>query len=455
MMNKDREILHHTESLCPVCFKRIPARHLGNRDAVFLEKECPDHGRFSTLFWEGRQSYENWIRPKLPIQKRFTMTPEDLGCPFDCGLCPDHRQHTCTAVLEVTQNCNFSCRFCFAGSAPGKTVDPTLREITGLLAGVHRVSPDANLQISGGEPTLRPDLPQIISRAVETGFGFVQLNTNGFLLARDPGLAPRLKAAGLSSVFLQFDGVEDQVYEALRGRPLLEDKARAAAACMENGIGVILVPTLVPGINIDQIGPILKFGLDRAPGIRGVHFQPVSYFGRHHTAPGQHPGDDNRITIPEVLREIESQTRGQFKAGEFRPSSCEHALCSFNGKFIIRDDGRPSALTAFHTDCCTPVQAEQGSKQARDSVAEHWKAPAGIGTEPAPPVKEDGLDKFIRQAKTRMFSVSGMAFQDAWNLDLERLKGCCIHSVAPDGRLIPFCAYNLTRADGEGLYRKP
>ncbi len=155
-----------------------------------------------------------------------------------------------------------------------------------------------------------------------------------------------------------------------------------------------------------------------------------------------------------MLKEIEAQSRGEFKEAAFRPSSCEHALCSFNGKFIIQDDGRPSALTAFDTCCCKPVQAEQGSKQARDSVAEHWKAPLKSIAPAMPPTREDGLDKFIRQARTRMFSVSGMAFQDAWNLDLERLKGCCIHSVAPDGRLVPFCAYNLTRADGKGLYRK-
>nr|WP_320016355.1 radical SAM (seleno)protein TrsS [uncultured Desulfobacter sp.] len=449
-MNKGRDILHQTQSLCPVCLTPIEARHVVENDSIFLEKICRAHGLFKTRFWEGRQNYENWIRPKLPIKKRFNMTPVDKGCPFDCGLCPEHRQHTCTAVLEITQNCNFSCRFCFAGSGPGNAADPCLEEITDLLAKVYKVSPDANLQISGGEPTIRPDLPLIISRAVETGFGFVQLNTNGFLLARDPDLAPRLKDAGLDSVFLQFDGVTDTVYEALRGRPLIEDKQKAVAACVENDIGVILVPTLVPGVNIDQIGPILQFGLDHAPGIRGVHFQPVSYFGRY----GEAPKDDSRITIPEVLKEIEVQTQGQFKAAAFRPSACEHALCSFNGKFIIRDNGRPSALTAFNTACCTPVQAEQGSKQARDSVAEHWKAPLKVPGPWAPATNEDGLDKFIRQARTRMFSVSGMAFQDAWNLDLERLKGCCIHSVAPDGRLIPFCAYNLTRADGKGLYRK-
>lgn len=450
MMNNGREILHHTRSLCPVCLAPVEARHVVENDSIFLEKTCRAHGVFKTRFWEGRQNYANWIRPKLPIQQRFNMTPVKNGCPFDCGLCPEHRQHTCTAVLEVTRNCNFSCRFCFAGAGPDNAADLSLEEITDLLAKVHKVSPDANLQISGGEPTIRPDLHLIVSRAVETGFGFVQLNTNGFLLARDPDLAPRLKEAGLASVFLQFDGMTDTVYHALRGRPLIEDKQRAVAACVENDIGVILVPTLVPGVNIDQVGPILQFGLDSAPGIRGVHFQPVSYFGRH----GETPKDHGRITIPEVLKEITGQTQGQFTEKDFRPSSCEHALCSFNGKFIIRDDGRPSAVTSFNTCCCKPVQAEQGSKQARDSVAEHWKAPLKSIVPMMPATKEDGLDKFIRQARTRMFSVSGMAFQDAWNLDLERLKGCCIHSVAPDGRLIPFCAYNLTRTDGKGLYRK-
>ena len=443
--------LSRTQSLCPQCLKRIEAAYVLDGETVYMEKTCEVHGFFRTKTWQGRDSRQTWIKPKIPIEHRFHMTPEKEGCPFDCGLCPGHRQHTCTAVLEVTQNCNFHCTFCFAGAGSHRrSPDLSLDQIRSLLARVYEISPGCNLQISGGEPTLRKDLPDIVAAAKKTGFEFIQLNTNGYLPAMDGGLLKSLKNEGLSSVFIQFDGVSDTVYQALRGRPLWEIKQKAVLNCIEQDIGVILVPTLVPGINVDQIGPVLLFALDHAPGVRGVHFQPVSHFGRH---PGP-PKDSDRITIPEILAEIESQTQNKFKGRDFRPSSCEHALCSFNGKFLILEDGTLSPLLALGANCCTPVPAEQGAAQAKASVARQWGPPVKIKDSQRSDAK-DGLARFIQRSHTHMFSVSGMAFQDAWNIDLERLKGCCIHSVAPDGRLIPFCAYNLTGENHMGLYRKP
>jgi len=451
-----------TLSLCPVCFRRIKARYRVQGEDIFLEKTCPDHGSFSARIWRGLDSWNHWIRPKIPIRERFSMTPVDRGCPFDCGLCPDHGQHTCTAVLDITQRCNLHCRFCFADARKKGGGDPAFNHLVDLMERVFKVSPGCNLQLSGGEPTVREDLPKIVAAAVRTGFAFVQLNTNGLVL--DRALAFRLREAGLTSAFLQFDGVSDAVYQALRGRSLLEAKKRAIRSCAAAGIGVVLVPTLVPGINDHEIGDILKFGLDHAPAVRGVHFQPVSYFGRHPRggepdgAAAQDLADPERITIPEVLDAVQAQTGGLFRREDFKPSSCEHALCSFAGKFLNRRDKPPKALTLFDTGCCTPLPAEQGARKARALVSRHWKAPGTYGqVRNDPPEKtsgmEDGLDRFLRQAEQEMFTVSGMAFQDAWTLDLNRLKGCCIHAVAPDGRLIPFCAYNLTRADGTALYR--
>ena len=443
---------YHTQSLCPECFRPIDARHIARGEDIFLEKSCPDHGTFSVRIWQGRESYDGWVRPKIPIQQRFHMTETEKGCPFDCGLCPDHTQHTCTAVLDITRRCNLSCRFCFADAGGGAAngADPALDTLKRQMDAAFSVSPDANLQLSGGEPGVRADLPEVVSAARAAGFSFVQINTNGIALAEDPTLAPRLKEAGLTSVFLQFDGVRDRVYETLRGRPLADLKEKAVRACGQSGIGVVLVPTLVPGINDHEIGDILRYGLDHRPGVRGVHFQPVSYFGRHPAM----PGDESRITIPHVLSAIQTQSKGQFRIEDFRPSSCEHALCSFTGKFICPEEGPPKALNLLGGNCCTPVPAEQGSRKARASVKRHWKAAGTAGAGPGETAgAEDGLDRFIRRAEREMFTVSGMAFQDAWTLDLERLKGCCIHAVAPDGRLIPFCAYNLTRSDGKGLYR--
>ncbi len=147
------------------------------------------------------------------------------------------------------------------------------------------------------------------------GFSFFQVNTNGLRLARDPAFLEKLKEAGLSTVYLQFDGVRDEIYEQLRGRRLFARKEQAIERCARQGLGVVLVPTLVPGINTDDIGEIIRLALGYAPAVRGVHFQPVSYFGRY----PQPPTDANRITIPEVMRAIEEQTAGQVGRECFRP----------------------------------------------------------------------------------------------------------------------------------------
>ncbi|MBI5894555.1 MAG: radical SAM protein, partial [Desulfobacterales bacterium] len=279
-------------------------------------------------------------------------------------------------------------------------------------------------------------------------------------LAREAGYAAALKAAGAASVFLQFDGVTDDVYRVLRGRGLWAEKQAAVAACAQAGLGVVLVPTLVPGVNTEAVGAILDKALGWYPTVRGVHFQPVSYFGRH---PGA-PADAQRLTLPELMRAIESQTGGRFKAGHFRPPGCEHALCSFHAQYLLSGDGRPRPLHPLPMTPMerAPIRAEEGAARAIGAVARQWagQGPASltarccggtaVNTGSAQPM---ALDNFLEAAQSRTFSVSAMAFQDVWNLDLERVQGCCIHVMAPDGRLIPFCLYNLTAADGRSLYR--
>ena len=445
----------YTQSVCPVCLKRIGARHVRQGPDVYLAKTCPDHGDFKTVVWRGAPEFATWQRPKAPGRPVSATDRRNGGCPFDCGLCPEHRQRTCTAVIDITSRCNLACAYCFADST-GTGTDATAQQIDGWLAAVHRQAGNCNIQLSGGEPSLHPDLAAIVDQVRRHGFSFVQLNTNGRVLGRDPAVAPVLKEAGLDSVFLQFDGTRDAVYRHLRGRPLLAEKLAAIEACAAAGIGVVLVPTLVPGVNTDEVGPILNLAADRAPAVRGVHFQPVSHFGRCPAA----PADANRLTLPELMRAVEDQSGGRFSAAAFHPPGCEHARCSFSGQYLLLEDGRAMPLSRRPAECCTPSSAEAGARRAIAYVARQWapapKRPAPAASPPcdsAAPGAPLSLEAFCARARTHTLSVSAMAFQDAWNLDLERLRGCCIHAVHPDGRLIPFCAYNLTGRDGRRLYR--
>lgn len=445
----------HTESVCPVCLKRIPAQRTERDGNIYLEKTCPEHGFFQTLIWEGKPDYQSW--GKAPRATRVLSDESVLrGCPYDCGLCSQHRQRSCCVLLEVTQRCNLGCPVCFA-EAGREDKDPDLHTVEGWFDRLRELAPKANIQLSGGEPTVRDDLPEIIRLGREKGFTFFQLNTNGLRLAREPDYAAKLKEAGLSCVFLQFDGVDDAPYIALRGRPLFEEKCRAVQNCAAAQLGVVLTPTLAMDVNLDQVGEIIRFAMERLPAVRGVHFQPMSYFGRYPGAP------EKRVTLPRLCREIEAQTGGAFSAEDFLGGTAEHPLCSFSCNYLLRPDGTVENVSPRSSSCCCCGDdgEEDGSEalsprtaveKARDTVSRRWGG--AVPEEEAPPDDLDGLDGMLYLLRHRRFSLSAMAFQDVWNLDLERLQNCYVHVLSPDGRLIPFCAYNLTSAEGKALHRR-
>jgi 7,8-dihydro-6-hydroxymethylpterin dimethyltransferase len=457
-----------TESLCPICLRRLSARRVHQDGTVYLVKHCPAHGEFRAPVWRGAPAFNQWQRPKIPTRPPAVFTEVEKGCPFDCGLCDDHRQRSCTVIIEVTQRCDLGCPVCFA-AAPARAPDPSPEVIGGLLRRAREAGPGSNIQLSGGEPTLREDLPDIVALGRKIGFEFIQLNTNGLRLGRDRAYVKALQQAGLASVFLQFDGTEEGIYQRLRGRALIREKIAAVEACAEHNIGVVLVPTLVPGVNVHNIGAILQAALDWVPTVRGVHFQPISYLGRY-PAP---PDDASRITLPEVLCAIEGQSHGRIQTSHFGPPGCENALCSFHGKFMLLPDGKVMPLKSEGRGACcaAPIKADVGAAKAIAAVARQWagreSATVEAGAAPGCQCKEPGngpadsvtiapmsLDAFIQRARTHTFSISAMAFQDVWNIALDRVRDCCIHVMAPDGRLIPFCLYNLTAVDGQRLYRE-
>lgn len=463
---EERRWIKKTDSVCPVCMERVTADIAAYGDEVYMEKSCKKHGYFRTLIWKENPPYEEWKSPKIPSVPIHAATKVKKGCPYDCGLCTDHRQHTCCVLVEVTNQCNLNCPVCFAKAGEKPKNEPTLDEIGHYYDVMMKCGGPFNIQLSGGEPSLREDLEDIIQLGRKKGFAFFQLNTNGIRLAEEKNYAGKLKRAGLSCVFLQFDGLREETYEALRGRRLLQIKRKAIQNCREAGLGTVLVPVIAKGINDQEIGDILKFALEQLPAVRGVHFQPISLFGRYDKEKIK-----ERFTLPELLQAIERQTEEMMKMVDFKPAGAENAYCSFSGNFMLREDGTVKAWHDQNSCSCgiskeepIPV-AKDAAKRAREFVAKHWSADTKSlerGCEAAGKCgcsemenNTSSLDQFLERLDKYSLAVSAMAFMDAENLDLERLKDCYIHVVSgsEEVKLIPFCAYNLTATDGTQLYR--
>lgn len=481
-----------TQSICPVCHRPVKARYTEENGQMFFVGECPEHGILKTLAAESADDFRRWMEnPVVNIPPKKAQTcgdPADQSCPLYCGTCGNHLQTACCVLIDITDRCNQHCPYCFAKAEEHADCsgEPTLEEIEAkydLLLELGEERP-FNIQISGGEPTVREDLPEIIRLAQEKGFAYVQINTNGRRLAQEEDYAKVLKDAGASVIFMQFDGTRDDIYEALRGEPLLEIKKQAIRNCEKAGLAVTLVPTIVEGINMDNIGEMMDFLVENVNVVKGIHFQPVSYFGRHpeETAMGEsHEAADSvlsgdfpgRITMFGLLRQLEAQ-RPQFRYEYFCPISTGHPLCCFYSTYIKETDGsvkctlsgmaRAEGVSCCDMDdtasccemddiisCCntTSVDSLEVIRKDRDFVLNKWEIAVPQETcccraETSSPSAEEvmDLDEFVRYYRQNTFTVTGMAFQDITNIDAERVKRCRVQQLAPDGRLIPFCAYN-------------
>ncbi len=495
-----RRLVGATRSVCPVCLATVPAERRIVGDTVELVKTCPEHGSFAVPVWRGVASFLDWGMRRAPASTpRRIAGAVEHGCPQDCGLCPDHEQQSCCVLLEVTTRCDLACPVCYAGAGP-QGRDLSLAEIDERLDTLAAAGGNVNIQLSGGEPTIRDDLPAIVRRIKARGFDFVQVNTNGVRIAREPAFLAALVEAGLDCVFLQFDGIDDTIHRRLRGVPLAATKGRAIAACAAAEVGVVLVPTIVPGVNDRGIGAIVDHAIGLMPTVRAVHFQPVAHFGRCVGV-----ADEDRITLPEIVAALVAHSAGRLSFDDFRPGSAESPWCSFSGRFLVDEAGRLSARDGpAAASCCGPAIERDGRRVvtvAPPSAADPSKPPAASScctpfAEPAPdpevsaccgpkpatsgccgtvrpsadvararryvngqwtrpetptPVG-DGFDAVLA-ARSRTLGLSGMAFQDAMTLDLDRLRRCHVHVVEAGGRVIPFCAHNLTDTSGRALHR--
>jgi uncharacterized radical SAM superfamily Fe-S cluster-containing enzyme len=434
--------------MCPEC-KRIVDAEVHLKDGkVFMRKRCPEHGRFEALLSADADAYVNSLRFNKPgtIPVEFA-TEVKNGCPYDCGLCPEHKQHACLALIEVNTGCNLACPTCFANAGPGYNI--TLKQCEVMLDAFVRAEGEPEVvQFSGGEPTLHPQLLDMIRMARDKGIRHVMVNTNGRRIAQDPAWAKEL-ASLRPIIYFQFDGLCDETYFSLRGEPLFQEKLRVLDRLAEHDLHTILVAAVERGVNVHEVGALVKFGLQH-PAVRGVNFQPVTHTGRHL------PFDPlNRVTIPEVIGRIAAQTDGLFMKSDFVPVPCCHPACQsityayVDGELVVP---LPRILNVddyldYITNRTWPLPWPDNAEDIQSALEGLWSATAVPGTEAVASqfkCASCNLDLHLadHNLAKHVFAVSVKDFMDPYTFDIKKLMKCCIAIVSPDGRLIPFCSYN-------------
>jgi uncharacterized radical SAM superfamily Fe-S cluster-containing enzyme len=437
-----------TQSICPRCKRVLDAELRERGGRVILSRACPEHGRFEAVIYSDAARYaeiQRFNKPGESPQRRQTEIAD--GCPHDCGICPAHAQHTCLGIIEVNSACNLDCPICFAESGRGHQehgFSLSLEQVESMLdAFVSAEGEPESVQISGGEPSIHPHIVDILAAAKARGIPLVMLNTNGIRLARDRGFAPALAELGVH-VYLQFDGFEAATQAAIRGKELTEIKLRALEQCAESGVSVSLAAAVERGINEPEIGAIVRFGVEHR-AVTGVFLQPVTHSGRFRAdADPLH-----KLTNSDVIAGIASQLPEWFRADDFVPVPCCSPSCRsatfalYNGSDLVPLPRLVDveAYLDYVTNHAVP------DLDVREALEGLWSAKAAGGSGPVARRLEciacaTAMPTELREIAARGFMIVVQDFQDPYTLDIQKLRKCCVSEIVPDGRLIPFCAYN-------------
>jgi uncharacterized radical SAM superfamily Fe-S cluster-containing enzyme len=473
--DRDEVFVEYTKSICPVCKVVVDAQVNIRASKVYLRKRCREHGEFEALMYGDAQAYLDSARFNKPGTIPLSVQTEVRdGCPLDCGLCPEHKQHACLGVIEVNTNCNLDCPICFADSGHQPdgyaiTVDQCERMLDTFVAA--EGEPEV-VMFSGGEPTIHRDIVKFIDLAQARPIRAVNLNTNGIRLASDrkfvAALGERNRPGRPVNIYLQFDGFEERTHREIRGRDLRETKRRALDNCAEAGLTVTLVAAVERGRNEHELGAIVRHGLAH-PAVRSVAFQPVTHSGRHVTFDPL-----TRLTNSDVIALLAAQLPDWLRPSDFFPVPCCFPTCR-SITYLLTDgtpgepeSGELGSRTSWHgavvplprlldvedyldyvTNRVVPDYA------IREALEKLWSASAFMGTtttEEKLAVTAAALDcgdacginlpEAVKDLPDRTFMIVIQDFQDPYTLNVKQLMKCCVEEITPDGRLIPFCAYN-------------
>ncbi len=479
-------LLKKPRSLCPNCHKIIDAAVVEEDSKVWLEKSCKEHGSFREVYWSDaemfRRAEKYSVEGKGVANPAINIDPAKVVCPYNCGLCTRHKSQTALGNVFVTNRCNKRCRYCFAGvdniKRNGFVYEPSFEQIKGMLHTLRneRPVPTEAVQFTGGEPTLRNDMLDIVREAVKAGFKYILLNTNGIMFALDPDLPKKYKEAGVNVVYMSFDGITEKTNpKNHKYIPKIIENCRKA------NLPITLVPTLINGVNDHEIWNIVRFALDNIDIVRSVNFQPVSFVG---TMAGSLKNErkriKQRITIPDLVKKLEEQSNGAIPAKGFYPITSVAPISAIisgvrGGKpvpeftcgthcgeatYVFKDGEKIVPVSEFIdidaffrlmkelsaeklNTAVGKVRATAKLYQKIDEIADKKKMPKNIDLTSTLIGLLTNNTKVLDKFHWDSLMIGAMHFMDAYNYDVDRVQRCVIHYAVPDGRIIPLCAFNV------------
>ncbi|PKL92226.1 MAG: hypothetical protein CVV21_05600 [Candidatus Goldiibacteriota bacterium HGW-Goldbacteria-1] len=436
-------MVKNTVSCCPHCLKILPAEKITEGNDVFLVRECPEHGKIKTLISRDAKRFfdKTFTSSGKAVYERQTKSFK--GCPDDCGWCDKHKQHLCTALIEITGKCNLKCPVCYYGDK--NTGDISFEEFKKRLDVIMRTENDSLdvLQISGGEPTLHTNFVSFLEHAASRNINRVLINTNGLALLGESDNCNKIRdLKDKVEIYLQFDGFDTTAEIELRGASLLEKKLTLINKLNNDGIKMCLAVTVTRG-NLGEIGRILELAIE-TKNITGITFQRL-------TGTGWAKGLKQKPLLQEDILVAMDKT-GYLKYNHIVPLPCSHENCTSISFLFV--DGKKSYSLAKYIDFAKHQGAIKDKIGFDSGALKYLKEQITCNSggccsqivdnlTPLKKLKEFTDGNSSNNGDMKMIRIIVKNFMDAHTFDTERAEKCCVGVSTGKGKIIPFCVNNV------------
>jgi len=448
--------LHETTSLCSSCKQGIPAEIHEMDGKIWLKKICADHGARDVLiasqasWYHSVMAFPAALKPPSLISKSVT-----AGCPFDCGACPSHQQKVYLPVIPITSACNLDCPICYTINKNEGPFHISPDEFARILEVIRANDPEMKIiNLTGGEPTMHPQLTKIIRLCHDAGIHRVTISTHGLPFVKNEVMLQEL-AELKARIVLSFDSFHEETNMKMVGAHLHQAKMKVLDQLEKYNVDTTLIPVVALGYNDREIGNLIELALQR-DFIRSLEIHTMTFTGQG----GAHFDGASRMTACEVLEEIERSTNGAIRMNDFVPSPCAHPLCYQTCYLLQMNNGEHLPFARFMsatqirellTDNLYMEPGEKMEAVLQDVINDLWSRDSGEQVLsvlksliqrlfPNHPIRYEEQQVISERSAKTIYIHSHM---DEENFDVDRVRQCCVGVPAQDGTNTPTCSYNV------------